>query len=52
MPGVDSASQVEVVLADELDEVLVHGNSAGFKGFGSDLFHFVGDAVDHSLVCV
>lgn len=45
----DTASQVEVVFADELDEVLVDSNTAGFKCFRTDLFHLVGDAVHDSL---
>ena len=40
---------MEVVLADELDQVLVDGNAAGFKRFGPNLLHLVRNAVDNGL---
>ena len=47
VPGVHSALHVEVVLAHELGEVLVGGDSGSFKSFGGNLVSLLGDDVDH-----
>jgi hypothetical protein len=49
VPWVNSASQMEPVLAEFLDEVFVGGDTACLETFGTDLLDFVGDEVDASL---
>jgi len=43
VPRVDSTSQVETFFTTLFDQVLVSSNTAGFHGFGGNLFLFKGD---------